>query len=299
VLPAHIPSPSEGVVHLGPLPIRAYALCIILGVLVAAVVGDRRFQARGGRRGGIADVATWAVPFGLVGARLYHLATNPELYWGKNGQGTVAALEIWHGGLGIWGGVLFGALGAWIACKRYGFDYAMVADSLAPALPLAQAVGRIGNYFNQELYGRLTGLPWGLQIDPAHQPPGSTATHALYYQPTFLYELIWDTLLALLVIYLDRRMRFTRGRAFALYVALYTFGRFWIESLRIDDAHKFFGLRLNDWVSVLVFVAAVAYFVVVRPAADRSEPGELSEPQVATATPTSDRSESGERENGN
>lgn len=271
MLPAHIPSPSEGVVHLGPVPIRGYALCIILGVLVAAYVGDRRFQARGGRKGGIADVATWAVPFGLVGARLYHLATNPELYWGKNGQGTVAAFEIWHGGLGIWGGVLFGALGAWIACKRYGFDYSVVADSLAPALPLAQAIGRVGNYFNQELYGRPTSLPWGLHIDLAHRVPGY-AQYA-YYQPTFLYELIWDTLVAVLVIYIDRRARFTRGRAFALYVALYTFGRFWIESLRIDDAHRFFGLRLNDWVSVVVFLAAVIYFVVVgrRATADGGE----------------------------
>jgi prolipoprotein diacylglyceryl transferase len=287
VLPAHIPSPSEGVVHLGPVPIRAYALCIILGVLVAAGVGDRRFQARGGRKGGIADVATWAVPFGLVGARLYHLATNPELYWGKHGQGTVAALEVWHGGLGIWGGVAFGALGAWIACKRYGFDYSVVADSLAPALPLAQAVGRVGNYFNQELYGRPTSLPWGLHIDLAHRVPGY-AQYA-YYQPTFLYELIWDTLVAVLVIYIDRRVRFTRGRAFALYVALYTFGRFWIESLRIDDAHKFGGLRLNDWVSVAVFLGAVAYLVFMRPRPE-TESRESSDGDVAMATPEADKS---------
>jgi prolipoprotein diacylglyceryl transferase len=270
VLPAHIPSPSRGVVHLGPLPIRAYALCIILGVLVAVVVGDRRFQARGGRKGAIADVATWAVPFGLVGARLYHLATNPELYWGGPGRsGTIGALKIWDGGLGIWGGVLFGALGAWIACKRYHLSYAVVADSLAPALPLAQAVGRWGNWFNQELYGRPTGLPWGLHIDLAHRLPGYT--RFAYYQPTFLYEFIWDVAVALIVIVADRRWHYTRGRAFALYVAVYTFGRFWIESLRIDDAHKFFGLRLNDWTSVLVFVGAVAYFVLVRPRPDGAD----------------------------
>jgi prolipoprotein diacylglyceryl transferase len=263
VLPAHIPSPSKGVVHLGPVPIRAYALCIILGVVVAAVVGDRRFQARGGRKGAIADVATWAVPFGLVGARIYHLATNPELYWGGPGRpGTIGALKIWDGGLGIWGGVLFGALGAWVACKRYHLSYAMVADALAPALPLAQAVGRWGNWFNQELYGRPTGLPWGLHIDLAHRIPGYLGV--AYYQPTFLYECIWDIGVALVVIAADRRWHFTRGRAFALYVALYTVGRGWIEALRIDDAHRFFGLRLNDWTSVLVFVCAVAYFVLVR-----------------------------------
>jgi prolipoprotein diacylglyceryl transferase len=280
VLPAHIPSPSQGVVHLGPVPIRGYALCIILGVVVAVVVGDRRFRQRGGRAGAIADVATWAVPFGLVGARIYHLATNPELYWGGPGRpGTIGALEIWKGGLGIWGGVAFGALGAWIACRRYQLSYAVVADAVAPGLPLAQAIGRWGNWFNQELYGRPTGLPWGLHIDVAHRP--ATATGVLvqkyadvaYYQPTFLYESIWDVGVAIIVVLLDRRKRFTRGRAFALYVALYTIGRGWIEALRIDDAHRFFGLRLNDWTSVIVFVAATAYFVLARPR-DDADPGE-------------------------
>jgi prolipoprotein diacylglyceryl transferase len=280
VLLAHIPSPARGVVHLGPVPIRGYAICVILGVVVAVVVGDRRFQARGGPKGVMADIATWAVPFGLVGARLYHLATNPELYWGGPGRpGTIGALKIWDGGLGIWGGVLFGALGAWIACRRYHLNYAVLADALAPAMPLAQAVGRWGNWFNQELYGRPTGLPWGLHIDPAHRMPGYL--NVAYYQPTFLYESIWDVGVALVVIALDRRYRFTRGRAFALYVMLYTAGRGWIEALRIDDAHRFFGLRLNDWTSVLVFVAAGAYFVLFRPRGEPEEPGEES-----TANPT-------------
>jgi prolipoprotein diacylglyceryl transferase len=270
VLPAHIPSPSQGVVHLGPFPIRAYALCIILGVVVATIVGDRRLQKRGGRKGGIADVATWAVPFGLVGARLYHLATNPELYWGGPGRaGTIGALKIWDGGLGIWGGVLFGALGAWIACKRYDLNFAMVADALAPALPLAQAVGRWGNWFNQELYGRPTGLPWGLHIDAAHRIPGFL--NVAYYQPTFLYESLWDVGVALVVIWADRRWHFTRGRAFALYVMLYTIGRGWIEALRIDDAHRFFGLRLNDWTALIVFAGALAYFVLARPRGGRED----------------------------
>ncbi|HTR69104.1 MAG TPA: prolipoprotein diacylglyceryl transferase [Mycobacteriales bacterium] len=261
---AHIPSPSDGVIHLGPVPIRAYALCIIAGVIVATVVGNRRFVARGGRDGAIVDVATWAVPFGLVGARLYHLATNPELYWGGPGRaGTLGAIEIWHGGLGIWGGVLFGALGAWIACRRYSLGYAMVADAVAPGLALAQAIGRWGNWFNQELYGRPTGLPWGLHIDPAHRMPGYLGD--AYYQPTFLYECLWDVGVAVVIILADRRVHFTRGRAFALYVMLYTIGRGWIESLRIDDAHRFFGLRLNDWTSVIVFVAATVYFFAAKP----------------------------------
>ncbi|HWA67638.1 MAG TPA: prolipoprotein diacylglyceryl transferase [Mycobacteriales bacterium] len=288
MLPAHIPSPSRNLVHVGPFPIRFYALCIIAGVIAAAIIGDRRFVARGGRKGAIADVATWAVPFGLVGARIYHLATNPELYWGKNGQGTVAALKIWDGGLGIWGAVVFGALGAWLACRHYKLSFAMVADSLAPALPVAQALGRWGNWFNQELYGRPTSLPWGLHIDPSHRPMNAAGAYiakyqlVAYYQPTFLYESIWDLGVALVVIWADRRRHFTRGRAFALYVMLYTAGRGWIESLRIDDAHRFLGLRLNDWTSVIVFVAAAAYFYLAgRPRAEA--PAHTDERDVGSA----------------
>jgi prolipoprotein diacylglyceryl transferase len=249
------------VVHIGPLPIRAYALCIIAGVIAAVYIADRRLVARGGRKGAVADIATWAVPFGLVGARVYHLATNPELYWGGPGRsGTIGALKIWDGGLGIWGAVLFGALGAYIGCRRHNVSFAMFADALAPGLPIAQAIGRWGNWFNQELYGRPTSLPWGLHIDVSHRIAGYLGD--AYYQPTFLYESLWDGGVGLAVIWLDRHFRFTRGRAFALYVMLYTAGRGWIESLRIDDAHKFFGLRLNDWTSVLLFVAATAYFVL-------------------------------------
>lgn len=280
MLLASIPSPSRGVIHLGPVPIRAYALCIIAGVIVAVIVGDRRLQRRGGPKGAIADVATWAVPFGLVGARLYHLATNPELYWGGPGRsGTLGALKIWDGGLGIWGGVLFGALGAWIACRRYHLSYAMVADALGPAMPLAQAVGRWGNWFNQELYGRPTGLPWKLHIDLARRIPGYL--NVAYYQPTFLYESIWDVGVALAVIAADRKVHYTRGRAFALYVMLYTVGRGWIEALRIDDAHKFFGLRLNDWTSIAVFVAALVYYVATRPRSGAGDaPGDATMDQT-------------------
>lgn len=263
---ASIPSPSRGVIYLGPIPIRAYALFIILGIVVAVTVADRRLQARGGRKGATAEIATWAVPFGLVGARLYHVATNPELYWGSHGQGTVAALEIWHGGLGIWGGVLGGALGAYIGCRRYNVGFATFADALAPGIVLAQAVGRWGNYFNQELFGRPTKLPWGLEISPSHRLglPAKYQDPHLVFHPTFLYESLWDIGVALLVIWADRKFRLNRGRAFALYVAAYTVGRFWIESLRIDDAHKFLGLRLNDWTSIVVFVGACAYLYLKR-----------------------------------
>jgi len=267
VILASIPSPSSGVLNLGPLPIRAYALCIILGIVVAVWVGDRRLVARGGPKGAMGEVATWAVPAGLIGARLYHLATNPELYWGKHGQGTVAALEVWHGGLGIWGGVLGGAFGAWIAARQRGIPLGLVADALAPGLVLAQAIGRWGNYFNQELFGRPTSLPWGLEISPSRRPLGYES--AATFHPTFLYESLWDIGVALLVIWVDRRARLTNGRAFALYVAAYTLGRFWIESLRIDDAHKFLGLRVNDWTSVVVFAGAIAFLLLRRAGPDQ------------------------------
>jgi phosphatidylglycerol---prolipoprotein diacylglyceryl transferase len=283
VILASFPSPSNGVLHLGPVPIRAYALCIIAGIVVAAVVGDRRLQARGGRKGIVPDVAVWAVPFGLVGARLYHVITDPELYWGAHGQGTVAALEIWKGGLGIWGGIAGGALGAWIAARRYDVPYATLADALAPGLALAQAVGRWGNYFNQELFGRATSLPWAVKIDAAHAPGGVAGT----FHPTFLYESLWDIGVALLVIWADRRWRLGHGRAFALYVAAYTAGRGWIEALRVDDAHKFLGLRLNDWTSIVLFVAAVAYLVLRR----ASGPDEPVASAAATPVPVEEQAE--------
>ena len=279
MLPASIPSPSGSVLHVGPVPIRAYALCIILGIVVAVVVGDRRLRRRGVPSGTVADIATWAVPFGLVGARIYHVATDPELYWGSNGQGTKAAFEIWHGGLGIWGAIAGGAVGAYIGCRRHGVRFADLADALAPGLALAQAIGRWGNYFNQELYGRASNLPWAVKIDAAHSVSGRAAT----YQPTFLYESLWDLGVALLVIWADRRWKLTRGRAFALYAAAYTAGRFWIEALRVDETHRFLGLRLNDWTSVVIFVAAAAYLIVRRhdPAPDEPEP-EVEERSLAS-----------------
>ena len=280
MLIASIPSPAHGVVHLGPLPLRGYALMVILGIVAAVLIGDRRWVARGGVEGTVGEIAVWAVPAGLIGARIYHVATDPELYFG-HGKDWVEAFEIWNGGLAIWGAIGGGVLGAWFALRRRGIPLLPMADALAPGLAVAQAVGRWGNYFNQELYGRVTHLPWALQIDPSHRP-AATANIGLYH-PTFLYESIWDLGVAALVIWADRKFRLGHGRAFALYVAAYTVGRGWIEYLRVDEANHFWGLRLNDWVSIGVFLAAAGY-LVFRRGQRREPPSTLTPPTPDAAT---------------
>ncbi|MGA4881079.1 prolipoprotein diacylglyceryl transferase [Streptomyces lydicamycinicus] len=254
---AFIPSPSVGVVHLGPIPLRGYAFCIIIGVFVGVWLGNKRWVQRGGRSGTVADIAVWAVPFGLVGGRLYHVVTTYEPYFGPNGH-PLDAFKVWEGGLGIWGAVALGAVGAWIGCRRRGIPLPAYADALAPGLALGQAIGRWGNWFNQELYGKPTDVPWALEIssDPAIGRVGGT------YHPTFLYECLWCIGVAALVIWADKRFRLGHGRAFALYVAAYCAGRAWIEYMRVDEAHHILGLRLNVWTALIVLVLAVAYFVI-------------------------------------
>jgi prolipoprotein diacylglyceryl transferase len=260
MLPLTIPSPGQGVWHLGPFPLRAYALCIILGVIVAVWLGERRWVARGGKPGQIGDIAIWAVPFGIVGGRLYHVITDNGSYFG-GGNNPVTALYVWQGGLGIWGAIALGGVGAYIGARRSGVRFLPLADALAPGIVLAQAIGRWGNWFNQELFGKPTKLPWGLEIDSAHRPPGFEQFAT--FHPTFLYECLWDLGVAGLVIWADRRFRLGHGRAFALYVAAYCAGRGWIEYLRIDpvEADDVFGLRLNVWTSIVLFLASVGYFL--------------------------------------
>lgn len=268
-----IPSPGQGVWHLGSVPIRAYALAIILGVVAAVWFGERRWMARGGRNGQIGDVALWAVPAGLVGARLYHVITDHDLYFGS-GKNAWDAFAIWHGGLGIWGAIAGGAFGAWLACRHDGIKMLPLMDALAPALLLAQAIGRWGNYFNQELFGRPTDKPWGLEIDVEHRPSGYEKFAT--FHPTFLYECLWNLGAMGVVLYLDRKLRLGFGRCFALYVMAYCLGRGWIEHLRIDtvEYNDVLGLRLNVWTSIVLFTAALVYFVVAgrrHPAPDTRE----------------------------
>ncbi|GAA1514879.1 prolipoprotein diacylglyceryl transferase [Sphaerisporangium rubeum] len=259
---ASIPSPPEGVWYLGPIPLRAYALCIVLGVIVAVWMGERRWRARGGVPGTITDLAVWAVPFGLVGGRLYHVITDWQLYFGPDAPNRpIDALYIWHGGLGIWGAIALGAVGVWIACRRRGLSLSAVADVCAPGIAVAQGIGRLGNYFNQELFGGPTTLPWGLEIEPGR--PGTVPGVATYH-PAFLYELLWDFALAGVLIWIGSRFAIRHGRLFALYVAGYTLGRFWIEGLRVDPAHEILGLRLNQWTSIVIFIGALVYFYLTR-----------------------------------
>jgi prolipoprotein diacylglyceryl transferase len=270
---ASIPSPDTGVWYLGSFPIRAYALCIILGIAVAVVVGDRRWVARGGERGTMLDLALWAVPFGIIGGRLYHVLTSWDTYFGPDGE-PGRAWKVWEGGLGIWGAVALGAVGVWIGARQAGINVPPVADAIAPGLVLAQAIGRFGNWFNQELFGRPTDLPWGLEIAPEQRPPGFIQ-YATFH-PTFLYEALWCVAIAGVLVWADRRYRLGHGRVFALYVALYCAGRFWIEGLRIDAAPELFGLRWNEWMSIVIGLLAIVYFVLsTRRRPGRETPDEL------------------------
>jgi phosphatidylglycerol---prolipoprotein diacylglyceryl transferase len=276
---ATIPSPAQGVWYLGPIPLRAYALCILVGIAVAIVITQRRWKARGGDPVIVIDIATWAVPFGVVGGRIYHVITSPEAYFGKGGD-PVKALYIWQGGLGIWGAVVLGGVGAWIGCRRNGIKLPPFADAVAPGVVVAQAIGRLGNWFNNELYGRATDLPWGLQIHEWNSATGEAARDNAgnpevlgYYHPAFLYESLWDIFTAIVLIFADRRWKLGHGRVFALYIAVYSIGRGWIETLRIDEANHILGLRLNVWTAILVFVGGLTYFIV----SARRRPGRETE----------------------
>ena len=293
---ADIPSPAQGVWYLGPLPIRAYALCIIAGIVVAVWWGGKRFVARGGRPGRVTDIAIFAVPFGLVGGRLYHVITDNQLYF-RPGRNPWKAFAIWDGGLGIWGAVALGGVGAFIGCRYYKVSFAAFADSIAPGLIAAQAIGRLGNYFNQELFGARTDLPWALEVY-LRTPGGVAGTLAQCqaagvapefptsyikaspevlcgtFHPTFLYELLWNLAVAGLLVWADRRFRLGGGRVFWLYVAGYTAGRTWIEMLRIDSANHFLGLRINVFTSIVVFLIALGFLFALRHR-QREDPAQL------------------------
>jgi prolipoprotein diacylglyceryl transferase len=252
---ASIPSPSSGVVDIGPLAIHMYGLMLLLGIAAAILITGVRWRALGGDWDLVIRAAVWGVAWGIVGARLYHVATSwnelPDHWWGP--------FAVWRGGLGIWGGIAFGVTAGAIVVHRAGASVRLMMDAVVPGLIVAQAIGRIGNWFNQELFGKPTSLPWGLEIDPDHRPVGYERYST--FHPTFLYELLFDLTAAVVLVFVGRRFRIKPPGLFALYVALYSFARLFEEQLRIDPSHHLAGQRVNFWVALLCCVSASAFFV--------------------------------------
>ncbi len=253
---ASIPSPPSDRLSIGEVSFRYYGLMIALGVLAAVWIARRRYAGYGGDPEDVTTIALVAVPAGLVGARLYHVITDwNDLYSG--GRWWPDAFMVWKGGLGIPGGVLLGVVAGILTCRYLKIDWRVAADAAAPAIPVAQAIGRLGNWFNQEVFGRPTDLPWGLRIDPEHRPP-DFATSTTFH-PTFLYEGLWNLGLAGLIVWASGRLVLKRGRWLAVYVVGYGLGRLWVESLRSDAANTILGLRVNIWTSLLAIVGGLLW----------------------------------------
>jgi prolipoprotein diacylglyceryl transferase len=281
-----IPSPGANTWYIGAFPLRAYALCIIAGIIAALIIATRRWQARGGTADSMELMVVVGVPFGIVGARLYHVITDYQLYFGP-GRQPLNALKIWEGGLGVWGAIAFGILGGYLVARRRRIAFPAVLDAIAPAILVAQAIGRLGNWFNQELFGRPTTLPWGLEIAAQYRPAGYTQFAT--FHPTFLYEMLWNLAAAVLLVWLDRRFRLGHGKVFALYVMLYCAGRFWIEALRIDTVNEIGGFRLNNYTALIGFIVALVWLIwLIRNRPGREEIvegiGMRAEPVAADST---------------
>lgn len=290
MIPATLPSPTVGVIELGPLTLHAYALCILAGIAAAIWIGDRRMRDRGGEPGLVLDVAMWAVPFGIVGGRLYHVITTPQPYFGDGGH-PVDALKIWQGGLGIWGAIALGALGAWLGLRKEGVGFLTFADAVAPGVLVAQAIGRWGNWFNNEIHGEETDLPWALEIHRWDSSAGRAVVDAAgepvvlgTFHPTFLYESLFLLALAILLLVVDRRRRLAPGQVLGLYVAGYPVGRIIIEMMRTDAANTILGLRVNIWTSIAVFVLGVVIYVVCGRRDDRGSETKVSDSETSTLT---------------
>lgn len=267
-----IPSPPQGVWLVGGFPLRAYALCILAGIIVAYFWSRKRYEARGGDPEVVIDALLVAVPFGIIGGRIYHVITDHDKYFGP-GKNPVDALKITNGGLGIWGAVVLGGIAVWLLLRWKKLPLGPFADAVAPTIILAQAIGRLGNWFNQELYGGPTDGPIILEIYRRVDEAGrnapvmgrSTGEVIASVQPTFLYEMVWNLLIVAVLVWADRRFRLGGGRVFMLYVAGYTLGRFFIENLRSDPATTVFGdIRINVVVSAVVFVCATVMFIATR-----------------------------------
>lgn len=255
-----IPSPEISFIDLGPLRIHFYALFILAGIVLATLLANFRLKRRGAENWVILDIAIWAVPFGIVGGRIFHVLTHPSDYFFP-GADPLAPFRIWEGGMAIFGAVLLGGVGVWLGARQAGLRFWSVADAIAPGLLLAQAIGRLGNYFNKELFGQPTDLPWGLEIPSDNPAYPIGLPEGTLFHPTFLYEMIWNLIGVAILLIVDARLKLRWGRLFALYLMIYSFGRAWIETIRIDPSEIVLGLRINVWSAILAFVIGFAVFV--------------------------------------
>lgn len=241
--------------------IHAYAICILLGIVAAVVLANRRLNARGVERWIIIDIAIWAVPAGIIGGRLFHVLTHFSDYFGP-GRDPLSFLYIWEGGLAIFGALILGSVGAWIGCRQVGLRFSTFIDAVAPGVLLAQAFGRLGNYFNHELFGMPTSLPWGLQIESSNAAFPKGLPEGTLFHPTFLYEIIWNVLGVVVILLLDRKFTLQWGRVMALYLIWYGTGRSFLESIRVDTSETFFGIRTNVWVAFAAILLGIVIFLV-------------------------------------
>ena len=255
-----IPSPDVSSFELGPIRVHFYALFILIGIALAIWIGSRRFKQRGGEGGMILDIALWAVPFGIVGGRIFHVLTHWDYYF-YAGADLTKVFAVWEGGLAIFGALVLGSVGAFIGARTAGIKFLAFADAIAPGVLVAQAIGRIGNYFNNELFGLPTTLPWGLEISTANPAYPAGLPAGVLFHPTFLYELIWNLMGFAVLIWLDRKLKLRWGQMFAAYLITYSIGRAFIESIRIDPSEIFFGLRTNVWSAIFTIAIGVALFV--------------------------------------
>lgn len=278
------PDPVLSQFSIGPLTIHTYALCILAGIVAAVIIAQRRLVARGGQAGQVIDIILWAVPLGIVGARFYHVFTHGGDYF-YPGANLWDVFAIWDGGNAIYGGLIGGTVGAFIGCRRAGIRLWSFADVLAPAMLVAQAIGRLGNWFNHELFGLPTTLPWGLEILPTDAMfPDGLPTGTLFH-PLFLYEMIWNLVGVAVIIFLERRFTLRWGKVWALYMIWYGLGRSWLEAIRIDPtSDAFIGIPANIWASFVAITLGVVLFIVQtrrhpepEPSIFRDEPAEVSE----------------------
>jgi len=252
---AFIPSPARGVFYIGPVPLHLYGLTLAIGVVAATYLAEYRWKKMGNDPKEISQIAVWVVIAGVIGARLYHVITDYQLYTDQ----PLKALQIWSGGLAIWGAVMGGAIAVVILARKHHYDTLRLCDAIIPGVVLAQAIGRWGNYFNQELFGRPSTLPWAVEIDFVHRPDQYQAFAT--FQPTFLYESLWCLLILGVLLWAERRRSHRKGQTVALYIVLYTAGRFVFENMRSDPANTIAGLRVNAWVSIVLFLFGIAWFV--------------------------------------